>query len=112
MPAPPISQYAAPSDPGARPAAPATAAARLQHKRIARAIGALAGFTSALSILIGLLAVRASPTGWSRVAVALHLAKQPLIVRIAPSIAALAMIVAALAGTASFYSWCRERPEE
>lgn len=89
----------------------ATVSPRLHHKRIARAIGALAGFSSALSILIGLLAVRASPGGWSRVAVALHIAKQPLIVRIAPRIATLAMIVAALAGAASFYSWCRERPE-
>jgi hypothetical protein len=75
-------------------------------------VAAVAGLTSAASVLIGLLAARWSPHGWSRVAVALHLSRQPFIVRFASAVAVLAVIVAATAGVFSFYSWCMESHDE
>ncbi len=82
-----------------------------QHRRIARGIGAIAGLTSALSLAVGVLAAHFAPSGWHRLSVALHLSRQPLIVRLAPMLAASAVVIAAAAGLVSFYSWCMERPE-
>ncbi|HXA91850.1 MAG TPA: hypothetical protein VNU73_01285 [Steroidobacteraceae bacterium] len=85
---------------------------RLHHKKVARFIGAAAGLTSALSVLVGVLAARWAPHGWSRFAVALHLYRQPFIVRVASVVAAIAVTVAAAAGIVSFYSWCVESRDE
>jgi len=45
---------------------------KLHYKRLGRSAAALAGFAGALSMLIGVLAARLSPHGWSRLTVALH----------------------------------------
>ncbi len=82
-------------------------ASKLHHKRIAQTAGAIAGLASAVSFLVGLLAAHEAPRGWARVTVALHFSHAPLIVRLAPVIAAIALIVAAGAGVLTFYSWCR-----
>jgi Zn-dependent protease with chaperone function len=81
----------------------------LHHKRLANSTGAIAGFVSALSVLIGVLAARAAPKGLARLSVALHIAKKPLIVKLAPLIAAAAVVFAVAAGLIRFYSWCVER---
>lgn len=85
---------------------------RLHHKRVTRAIGAVAGLMGALSMLAGMLAAYAAPHGLARIAVALHISHQPLVVRLAPVLAGIAVGLAAIAGVLSFYSWLRERPEE
>ena len=85
---------------------------RLHHKNLARSAAALAGLASAVSVLIGFFAARAAPHGWLRLTVALHMSKQPLIVKLAPIVAGFAVVVAATAGVLSFYSWCRERGAE
>ena len=90
----------------------ATLQQRLHHKRVARFVGAAAGLTSAISVAIGFIAARWTPRGWSKVAVTLHLAHQPFIVRVAAFVAATSAAVAAAAGIVSFYSWCRESHEE
>jgi hypothetical protein len=83
----------------------------LHHKTLARSIGAIAGLTGALSVLVGTLAARMTPHGWSSVKVALHLSHKPLILKLAPFIAGFAVAAAAAAGLLSFYSWYREGRE-
>jgi hypothetical protein len=85
---------------------------KLHYKRLGRSAAALAGFAGALSMLIGVLAARLSPHGWSRLTVALHVSRAPLIVRLAPVVAGIAVCLGAAAGLLSFYSWCVERPEQ
>jgi len=85
---------------------------RLHHKRVTRFVVAAAGLTSAVSVIIGFIAARWTPHGWSKVAVTLHLSHQPLIVRLAALVAAISAAVAAAAGIVSFYSWCLESREE
>ncbi len=82
---------------------------RLHHKSILDSTGAVAGLASAVSVIFGALAARFSPHGFGRVAVALHVHKQPLLVRISPFIAAIALVLATAAGLLRFYAWCRER---
>jgi hypothetical protein len=82
------------------------------HKNLARSIGAIASLAGAVSILIGALAAHMAPHGWSRVKVALHLAKKPLLLQLTPYIAGFAVTVAAVAGLLSFYSWYREAREK
>jgi hypothetical protein len=88
----------------------------LQPKRLSNSTAALAGLASAISVFVGVLAARAAPHGWLRLASALHLHKQPMIVKLAPMVAGVAITIATLAGLIKFYSWCLEReaaePEE
>jgi hypothetical protein len=83
----------------------------LQPKRISNSTAALAGLAGAISVFVGILAARAAPHGWLRLASALHLHKQPLIVKLAPIVAGVAITIATAAGLAKFYSWCLEREE-
>jgi hypothetical protein len=78
------------------------------HKNLARSIGAIASLAGALSVLIGYLATHMAPHGIGRVKMALHLAKKPLLMQLAPYIAAFAVTAATVAGLLSFYSWYRE----
>lgn len=87
-------------------------AGTLHHKRLSNSTGAIAGFASAVSVVVGLFAALAAPHGWSRLGVALHVHQQPLIVRLAPYIAAIAVAIATVAGLLRFYSWCKERAQE
>jgi hypothetical protein len=78
------------------------------HKNLARSIGAIASLAGALSVLVGVVATHMSPHGWGRVQMALHLTKRPLLMQLAPFIAAFAVTAATVAGLLSFYSWYRE----
>ena len=78
------------------------------HKNLARSIGAIASLAGAMSVLVGVLATHMSPHGWGRVKMALHLTKKPLLMQLAPFIAAFAVTAATVAGLLSFYSWYRE----
>ena len=80
----------------------------LHHKRLGKSTGALAGLAGALSVLTGLLAARYSPKGFSKLSVALHFSKAPLIVKLAPIIAAIAVALAVVSGLLHFYTWCKE----
>jgi hypothetical protein len=87
-------------------------ASSLHHKRLSNSTGAIAGFASAISVIVGTFAALFAPHGWLRVGVALHMHRQPLIIRLAPYIAAIAITIATVAGLLRFYSWLRERAEQ
>jgi len=87
-------------------------ATTLHHKNLARSIGAIASLAGAVSVLVGMLATRMSPHGWGHVKMALHLAKKPLLMQLAPFIATFAVTAATVAGLLSFYSWYREGKEQ
>jgi hypothetical protein len=89
-----------------------TWATTLHHKNLARSIGAIASLAGAVSVLVGMLATRMSPHGWSHVKMALHLTKKPLLMQLAPFIATFAVTAATVAGLLSFYSWYREGKEQ
>ena len=81
----------------------------LNNKRFHRSVGALAGLTSALSVLVGMLAAYATPKGWGRVTMALHLTKKPFIMKLAPLVTAASVVIAAAAGLLGFYIWMTDR---
>jgi fumarate reductase subunit C len=81
------------------------------YKRLGRSTGALAGLASAISVFVGLLAARAAPHGFARISVALHFSKTPLIVKLAPVCAGIAVAIATAAGLLSFVVWIVEREE-
>jgi hypothetical protein len=83
----------------------------LQPKRLTNSTAAMAGLASGVSVFVGVLAARAAPHGWLRIASALHLHKQPLLVKLAPIVAGIAITIATAAGLIKFYSWCLEREE-
>ncbi|HTC53040.1 MAG TPA: hypothetical protein VK700_13970 [Steroidobacteraceae bacterium] len=80
----------------------------LHPKRLAKMTAAIAGLTCALSVLAGVIAARAAPHGLRGIAVSLHLAHQPLIVKVAAGITSLAVVSAAVSGLLHFYSWWQE----
>ena len=80
----------------------------LHHRRLSNSTGAIAGMISAVSVIVGTLAAYFAPTGWHKVALALHFAKKPLILKIAPFIAGVAVTVATAASLVKFLSWCLE----
>ncbi len=80
----------------------------LHPKRLAKMTAAIAGLTCSLSVLVGVIAARAAPHGLRGVAVSLHLAHQPLIVKVAAGIATIALIAAAISGLLHFYTWWQE----
>jgi hypothetical protein len=80
----------------------------LHHTRLAKTTGAIAGLACGLSVLAGVVAARAAPHGLRGLAVSLHLARQPLIVKIAAGFTSVAVVSAALSGLLHFYSWWRE----
>lgn len=84
----------------------------LQGKRLHRSAGAVAGFASALSVLIGTLAGYATPKGFGRVTMALHITHKPFLLRLAPLITGVAVALATAAGILGFYLWVTERPDE
>ena len=81
---------------------------RLHPKRLDPSIGAIAGLASAVSVIVGFLAQNAMGHGWHKASIALHLAKKPLIVRLAPAIAAVAVGIATAAALLRFYNWYRD----
>ena len=69
---------------------------------------ALAALSGALSVLVGALAAHFAPHGLRGIAVSLHLARQPLLVKVAAGITSLAVIMAVVSGLLHFYSWWQE----
>jgi hypothetical protein len=84
----------------------------LHNKKVHRSAGAIAGFASAMSVLVGLFAAYSTPKGWGRVSMALHLTKKPFILTLAPLITGVAVAIATAAGLLGFYLWLVERPED
>jgi hypothetical protein len=84
----------------------------LHHRRLGDSTGAIAGLASGLSVIVGMVAAHYAPRGMSRLSVALHLAKKPLIVKLAPAIAAVAVVFVAVSGIVRFYTWCKESERE
>ena len=80
----------------------------LHPKRLAKMTAAIAGLTCALSVIAGVIAARAAPHGLRGIAVSLHLAHQPLMVKIAAGITSVALVTAAASGLLHFYTWWRE----
>jgi hypothetical protein len=78
-------------------------------KKIHRSIGAIAGFVSALSVIVGTLAAQATPKGWGRITMALHMTKKPFIVRLAPVITGVSVAIVTAASLLGFYLWLVER---
>ena len=85
---------------------------RLDKKKVHRSLGAVAGLVSALSVIIGTLAARATPRGWGRVSMALHLTKKPFIMKLAPILTGASVAVVCAVGIMGFYIWLVERDAE
>jgi ABC-type spermidine/putrescine transport system permease subunit II len=84
----------------------------LQPKRLSNSTAAMAGLASAISVFVGVLAARAAPHGWFRISTALHLTKKPLLIKLAPVVAGVAITIATAAGLIKFSTWCVEKEEE
>jgi hypothetical protein len=84
----------------------------LHDKRVHRSAGAIAGLASAMSVLVGTMAAYATPKGWGRVSMALHMTKKPFILRLAPVITGTAVAIATAVSLLGFYLWMAERPED
>jgi hypothetical protein len=84
----------------------------LHHKRLGDSTGAIAGLASGLSVVAGLVAAHFAPRGLSRVAMTLHLAKKPLLLKLAPFIAGLAVAFATASGILRFYTWYTTHEDE
>jgi len=80
----------------------------LHPKRLAKTTAAIAGLTCALSVLAVVVAAHAAPHGLRGLAVSLHLARQPMLVKIAAGITSLAVLTAAASGLLHFYAWWHE----
>jgi len=87
-------------------------AKHLHPKRLTRTLGAIAGLFSALSVIAGVIAARTGPHGFAKLKVALHLAKEPFIVKLATGLAAVAVTAATAYGVLNFYLWWQEREAE
>ena len=81
---------------------------RLHPRRLDPSIGAIAGLAGAVSVIVGFMAQNAMGHGWHRAFLVLHLAKKPLIVRLAPVMTGIAVGIATAAALVRFYNWCRE----
>ena len=79
------------------------------YKKLAEAMGVIAGLASALSVAVGLLAARMAPHGLRRLTLALHLSKQPMMMKLAALIAGIAVAAATAAGVLRFCSWCGQQ---
>lgn len=86
-----------------------TVAKTIGSKNVHRSAGAIAGLASALSVIVGTLAGYATPRGWGRVTMALHITKKPFIVKLAPLLTGASVAIATAAGLLGFYLWLAER---
>jgi hypothetical protein len=80
----------------------------LHPKRLAKMTAAIAGLCCSVSVLAGVIAARAAPHGLRGIAVSLHLAHQPLIIKVAAGITSVAVVAAAVSGLLHFYTWWQE----
>jgi hypothetical protein len=74
-------------------------------------MGAIAGFISALSVIIGTLAAQATPRGWGRVTMALHMTKKPFILKLAPIMTGVSVAIVTAASLLGFYLWVIDRTD-
>lgn len=81
------------------------------YKKIHKSVGAIAGFASALSVIAGTLAALATPKGWGRVTMALHMTKKPLILKLAPLLTGVSVAIVTAAGLLGFYLWLIDRED-
>ena len=86
-----------------------TLAKTIKSKNVHKSAGAIAGFASALSVIVGTLAAYATPKGWGRVSMALHITKKPFIVKLAPLLTGASVAIATAAGLLGFYLWITDR---
>ena len=84
----------------------------LDHRRLSNSIGAIAGFVSAISVLLGVVAAHLAPRGWHKLAISLHLVKKPFILKVLPVVGGVAVALATAAGLLRFISWCLERDDQ
>ncbi len=84
----------------------------LHSKKLHRSAGAIAGLAGALSVVIGTLAGYATPKGWGRVTMALHMTKKPFVVKLAPIVTGVSVTIAAVAGLLGFFVWWMEGKDE
>jgi hypothetical protein len=84
----------------------------LKNNKVHRSFGAIAGFASALSVIVGTLAAYATPKGWGRVTMALHMTKKPFIVKLAPLLTGASLAIATAAGLLGFYLWMTDRQDD
>jgi hypothetical protein len=80
----------------------------LRYKQLHRSTGAIAGLAGAFSVMVGTLAAYATPKGWGRVTMALHLTKKPFLVKVAPIVTGVAVALATAAGLIGFLVWWLE----
>jgi hypothetical protein len=59
-----------------------------------------------------MLAAYATPKGWDRVSLALHITKKPFIMKLAPLITGVAVAIATAAGLLGFYLRIIERSDD
>jgi hypothetical protein len=65
--------------------------------------------------MVGTLAAYATPKGWGRVTMALHMTKKPFLVKVAPIVTGVAVALATAAGLIGFLVWWlegRETPKQ
>jgi hypothetical protein len=84
----------------------------LKNKKVHKSAGAIAGLASALSVIVGTLAAYATPKGWGRVTMALHVTKKPLIVKLAPLLTGVSVTLATAVGLLGFYLWVSDRQSD
>jgi len=89
-----------------------TVAKTIGSNNVHRSAGAIAGFASALSVIVGTLAGYATPRGWGRVTMALHITKKPFIVKLAPLLTGASVAIATAAGLLGFYLWLADRQSD
>jgi hypothetical protein len=81
----------------------------VRHKQLSESTGVLAGLASAIAVIVGYLAARATPKGLAKLSMAMHLTRPPLITRIAPVLTGIAVALATVASLYRFYTWWAER---
>jgi hypothetical protein len=81
----------------------------LKHKRLSESTGVFAGLATAIAVIVGYLAARATPKGLAKLTMMMHLTRPPLIARIAPVLAGVAAALATVASLLRFYSWWQEQ---
>jgi hypothetical protein len=89
-----------------------TVAKTLGNRHFHKSAGAIAGFASALSVIVGTFAGYATPKGWGRVTMALHIIQKPFIVKLAPLMTGAAVAMATAAGLLGFYLWVTDRQSD
>jgi hypothetical protein len=83
----------------------------LHPKRLGDSSAAIAGLAGGLSVLIGLGAAHFAPRGLARVSLALHITRMPLLLRLEPLIAAVAVAVAAASGIIRFHTGWQQQDQ-